>query len=67
MDAYDPDRVLNEHVAFAAFHNQESACICYSGERPEQGLMTLAKWVDVELPVSAVVDEAAAYRRRLNV
>lgn len=65
--AVDPEHVLNEQVASTAFHNLESACICYSGKPPERGLMALARWVNVELPVSAVVNEAAAYRRRLNV
>lgn len=58
--------VLNEQVTFAAFHREESTCICYSETFLAQGLITLAKWVGVTRPVSAVVEEAMACRTRLK-
>jgi hypothetical protein len=67
MDAHDVKDVLNEHVAFAAVLSEESACICYSRRLPLRGLITLAKWVDVALPVASVVEEAVAYRKRMKV
>lgn len=67
MDVHDAGRVPNEQVAFAAFHCEDSACICYSETLPVQGLIALAKWVDRALPVSAVAEEALAYRTRMKV
>lgn len=67
MDMVDADQALNEHVAFAAFYNEHCASICYSSKLPEYGLINLGRWVDIGLPVSAVVDEAVACRRRLKV
>ncbi|AFL52474.1 hypothetical protein USDA257_c39300 [Sinorhizobium fredii USDA 257] len=56
--------MLNEQVAFAAFHNQESASICNSEKLPARGLIALARWVDIARPVADVVDEAVAFRAR---
>jgi DNA-binding NarL/FixJ family response regulator len=67
MDVHDAGQVPNEQVAFAAFHREDSACICYSRTFPRQGFITLAKWVDGTLPVSAIVAEATAYRTRMKV
>ena len=66
VNTHDADKVANDQVAFAAFLGRETASICYSERFPEYGMIALARWLDITLPSSAVVDEAIAYRRRMK-
>ena len=65
LNTNDADGVFNEQVVFEAFH-RGSGRICYSETFPKHGLITLATWLDVNEPASAVVEEAIRWRRRLN-
>tara|TARA_R110002020_G_scaffold69730_10_gene181476 strand:+ start:1383 stop:1637 length:255 start_codon:yes stop_codon:yes gene_type:complete len=62
MDVHDVEDVLNEQLAYAAALNEESAPIC-SRKLPLRGLITLAKWANVELPVASAVEEAVSRRK----